>query len=270
MAIGVEREPGETTAWRTPAVTHSSTRVAQNVAAADTAATIRPTLRTSVVEVSTGPSIEIWSDLVCPWCAIGKRRFERAITALADEWEVDAAEHFEVRYLPFQLDPTARGPQPVLDVYRAKFGSQAPAIIERVTAVAAAEGLEFNFDRAVRANTLDAHRLLWWAEDPSVDLDQSTLNESIMRAYFTDGLDIADHRVLTDCAGTLGADTDIVSAFLASNAGHREVTELIASATSKQITAVPTYVIDGSWSIPGAQDVDVFIQVLRRMAERRR
>jgi predicted DsbA family dithiol-disulfide isomerase len=268
--MGVERDPGETTAWRTPPATHSSTRVAQNVAAADTAATIRPTLRTSVVEVSTGSSIAIWSDLVCPWCYIGKRRFERAIACLADEWGVDPAEHFEVRHLPFQLDPTASSPQPVLEVYEAKFGPQAPAIIERVTAVAAAEGLEFNFERAIRANTLDAHRLLWWAEDPSVDLDQAALNESIMRAYFTDGFDIADHRVLTDCARSLGADADVVSAFLASDAGHHEVTESIASAPANQITAVPTYVIDGAWSIPGAQDVEVFAQVLRRMAKRRR
>ncbi len=213
-------------------------------------------------------TIEIWSDLVCPWCYIGKRRFEAAVTRLSTEWAMDPSECFEVRYLPFQLDPTAREPRPVLEVYEAKFGAQAPSIIERVTAQAALDGLEFNFDRALRANTFDAHRLLWWAEHPVTGLDQAGLNESIMRAYFTEGLDIADHRVLSDRAVDIGADRDAVSEFLAGDAGRAEVQALIATAPSRQITAVPTYVIDGAWSIPGAQDVEVFVQALRRMAER--
>ena len=220
--------------------------------------------------MTSGLTIEIWSDLVCPWCYIGKRRFDAALAHLSDEWAMDPSACFEVRYLPFQLDPTAREPRPVLEVYDAKFGAQAPSIIERVTAQAALDGLEFNFDRALRANTLDAHRLLWWAAQPGTGLDQAVLNESIMRAYFTEGLDIADHQVLSDRAVDVGADREAVSGFLAGDAGRAEVQTLIASAPSRQITAVPTYVIDRAWSIPGAQDVEVFVQTLRRMAERRR
>ena len=211
--------------------------------------------------------VEIWSDVVCPWCYIGKRRFERALAELDGELDVD------VVYRPFQLDPTASPgtSMPVAEAYARKFGGpeQAQAIIDRVTAVAAEAGIEFRLDRALRANTLLAHRLLWLAEPPC-PIPQATLKERLLRAYFIDGLDIGDPDVLADCAADVGFDRDEVVQFLDSDDGSDEVATMLASAHDAGITAVPTYVIDGQWAIPGAQDPDVFVQVLRRFAAKAR
>src|SRR6478672_8605700 len=129
--------------------------------------------------------IEIWSDVVCPWCYIGKRRFEEALR------EFEHADEVEVRWRPFQLDPRAPStPTPVLDAYARKFGGpeQARMIVDRITAVAAEVGLDFHLDIAQRGNTFDAHRLLWLVrDDPSL---QGALKERLMRAYFVDGADI--------------------------------------------------------------------------------
>jgi predicted DsbA family dithiol-disulfide isomerase len=208
--------------------------------------------------------VEIWSDVVCPWCYIGKRRFERAVDQLSGEIAV------EVEYRPYQLDPNAPpgAGTPVAEVYARKFGGpeQARAILDRVTGIAAGEGLEFRMDRAVRANTRLAHRLLWYAEQPGSPVDQSAVKERLMQAYFHDGLDVGDPDVLADCAAEVGLDRDDVVAFLSSDAGVGEVTAHLTYANDNGITAVPTYVIDGRWAVPGAQDTEVFVNVLRRMA----
>ena len=208
--------------------------------------------------------VEIWSDVVCPWCYIGKRRFERAVDQLSGEIDV------EVVYRPYQLDPNAPpgAGTPVAEVYARKFGGpgQARAILDRVTAVAAGEGLEFRMDRAVRANTRLAHRLLWYAEQPGSPVDQPAMKERLMRAYFHDGLDVGDPDVLADCAAEVGFDRDDVVAFLAGDAGVAEVMDHLAYANDNSITAVPTYVLDGRWAVPGAQDTELFVNVLRRMA----
>jgi predicted DsbA family dithiol-disulfide isomerase len=215
-----------------------------------------------------GVRVEIWSDVVCPWCYIGKRRFERALATIGDEIDVRAV------YRPFQLDPTASPGKamPVAEAYARKFGGpeRAQQIIDHVTSVAAGDGIEFRLDRARRANTLLAHRVLWWAEQPESGIDQASVKERLLRAYFVDGLDIGDPDVLADCAAEIGADRGDVVTFLAGDGGIGEVNELLAQAHAQGITAVPTYVIDGQWAIPGAQDPDVFVQVLRRMDERAR
>ena len=164
--------------------------------------------------------VEIWSDIVCPWCYIGKRRFERALAELDGELEV------EVVYRPFQLDPTASpGPSmPVAEAYARKFGGpdQAQAVIDRVTAMAHEAGIEFRMDRALRANTLLAHRLLWLAEPPC-PIPQTALKERLLQAYFIDGLDIGDPDVLADCAADVGFDRDEIVQFLDGDAGAAEV-----------------------------------------------
>jgi predicted DsbA family dithiol-disulfide isomerase len=211
--------------------------------------------------------VEIWSDIVCPWCYIGKRRFERALAELDGELDVD------VVYRPFQLDPRASpgSSMPVAEAYARKFGGpqQAQAVIDRVTAVAHEAGIEFRMDRALRANTLLAHRLLWLAEPPC-PIPQATLKERLLRAYFIDGLDIGDPDVLADCAADVGFDRDEIVQFLDSDAGTAEVAAMLDQARDAGITAVPTYVIDRKWAIPGAQDPDVFVQALRRFAEKAR
>jgi predicted DsbA family dithiol-disulfide isomerase len=208
--------------------------------------------------------VQIWSDVVCPWCYIGKRRFERAVDALRGEIDV------EVVYRPYQLDPNAPPgtATPVVDVYARKFGGpeRAQAIIDHVTSIAAGEGLEFRLDRAVRANTRLAHRLLWYAEQPGSPVAQSVLKERLLEAYFHDGLDVGDPDVLADCAAEVGFDRDDVAELLAGDRGVAELAEQLSHAWENGITAVPTYVLDGQWAVPGAQDPEVFVNVIRRMA----
>ncbi len=208
--------------------------------------------------------VEIWSDVVCPWCFIGKHRFEGALGAFA------GADAVRVAYRAFQLDPAAPPgqPLPVRDVYSEKFGGpeQADAAIERVTTLAAAEGIEFHLERALRANTLDAHRLLWLTDGSDF---QPALVEALMTAYFCDGKDISDHRVLREAASACGLDAGRVEALLAGDGGRGEVAEQIAQAAAFGITAVPTYVIDRRWAVPGAQDRETFLLVLERASASR-
>ena len=218
---------------------------------------VRPDDRPSV-------TVEIWSDVVCPWCYIGKRRFETALAELGDEIDVD------IVFRPFQLDPTASPGKagPVIDAYAKKFGGpeRAQQLIDHVTSVAAESGLEFRMDRALRANTLLAHRVLWLAESTG---HQVALKERLLQAYFIDGLDIGDPDVLAVCAAEVGLDHDRVRAFLDTDEGVAEVGEDLRSAAEMEITAVPTFVFDGKWMVPGAQDPDTFVQVLRRVVAKR-
>jgi predicted DsbA family dithiol-disulfide isomerase len=218
-----------------------------------------------MVGTATAIHVDIWSDVVCPWCYIGKRRFERAVELLAGEVEI------EYVFRAYQLDPTASmgKSQPVAEAYAKKFGGldRARAIIERVTSVAAEEGLEFRLDRALRANTLLAHRLLWLAEQPDSPAPQPALKERLLQAYFHDGLDIGDPEMLATCSAEIGFDREAVVAFLDSDAGLRQVRAEIEQAIDYGITGVPAFVINGRWSIPGAQDTDTFVNVLRKLKD---
>jgi predicted DsbA family dithiol-disulfide isomerase len=214
--------------------------------------------------------VEVWSDVVCPWCYIGKRRFETAAARLANDSEFDHS--LDVVYRPFQLDPNAPPgtTMPAVEAYARKFGGpeRAAAIIDHVTSIAAAEGLEFHLDRAQRANTRDAHRALWYARQSGPPEAQAALKERLLAAYFTDGSNIADPDLLATEGDRAGLGRDDVRRMLDSDEGIAEVAQSLAFAADAGITAVPTYVIDRRWSIPGAQDPDVFVQVLRRLAER--
>ncbi len=205
--------------------------------------------------------VEIWSDVICPWCYIGKRRFDLAIEEVAGEVDV------RVSYKPFQLDPTASAsnPIPAVEGYARKFGGpeQAAAIIDKVTSVAAEDGIEFRMDRALRANTFDAHRLLWLAGATG---HQAALKQRLLEAYFTDGLNVGDHEVLADCAADVGMERDGVLAFLSSDDGVLQTRTELDEARELGITAVPTFVFGGTWAVPGAQDADTFAIVLRRLA----
>ena len=211
--------------------------------------------------------VEVYSDLVCPWCYIGKTRLDRAIAELATDADFPGV---EVAYRPFQLDPQAPRDraEPVLDVYARKFGGseRAAQMIARVTAVAKAEGLDFRLDRAVRANTADAHRLLWWALRTAGPATQRDVNEQLMAAYFTDGEDLGDPQVLVDRAARCGLDPEAVGEALADEEGVEALAVALRNATDLGITAVPTFVVNSQWSIPGAQDSEYFVQVLHRMA----
>ena len=217
--------------------------------------TERPTVR-----------IQVYSDVVCPWCYIGKRRFAKGLGMVQDEYDVD----FEITYRPHQLDPTAAPGkvQPVAEAYAKKFGGpeRAQQILAHVTETAAEVGVEFNMDKAQRANTLLAHRLLWLADQPDSPVSQDALEERLLKAYFTDGLNIGDPDTLADCAAEVGFDREEVLAFLDSGGGLDEVRRQLEEGYLMGITAVPTYVVSEQWAIPGAQEPETFARVLGKLA----
>ncbi len=237
-------------------VTTSETSAAASDAAAAGAA--RPTV-----------TVDIYSDVVCPWCYIGKRRFEAGL-AIAEAHGLDVDVH--VTFKPFQLDPQAapRVAGPVFDAYAKKFGGpeQAQAILDRVPSEAATNGLEFRMDRALRANTLLAHRLIWWADHADSPVSQERVKERLLKAYFVDGEHIGDIDTLARLAGELGFDHDEVIAFLESDRGVDEVAGELRYADENGITAVPTYVFNGEWAVPGAQEPEMFAKVITKMAEK--
>lgn len=225
--------------------------------------------------------IEIWSDVVCPWCYIGKRRFDRALENLRTGSENGPAlaaevDSIDISYRAYQLDPQAPlgSSVPVREVYARKFGGpeRAQAIFDHLSSVAADDGIVFDFDIARRANTVDAHRLLWKARQELGFSGQSRVKEGLLAAYFTHGLNIADHDVLATLAAecwTSSATFEEFMTFLASDAGRGDVMQDMAEAATRGITGVPTYLIDDQWAIPGAQDIETFERVLRRVLERR-
>jgi len=206
--------------------------------------------------------VEIYSDVVCPWCYIGKRRFEDALKRFEGAGDVT------VVWRPFQLDPHApTTPTPVADAYARKFGGpeQAARIIDRITTTAAGDGLEVHLDIAQRANTFDAHRLIAYAGDRG---RQNAMKERLLQAYFVDGLDVADPAVLVDLAVDAGLDGDDVARFLASDEGKARLREELLQGLERGVTAVPTFVFENTWAVPGAQDADTMLRVLRTVADR--
>lgn len=206
--------------------------------------------------------VEIWSDVVCPWCYIGKRRFESAVeqfTAEHPDVEID------IRYRSFMLDPTAPPGEstPVRQGYEKKFGGPEAAeeILNRVTTEAAGEGLEFNMDIALRSNTLLAHRLLVFAEHVGL---QQELKERFLAAYFTEGKAIGDLDVLIELAVEVGLDEEDCRQWIDGGRGRDEVLEHLDFAASNGLTSVPTYVFDRQVAVPGAQNSELFLQVLEK------
>lgn len=209
--------------------------------------------------------VEIYSDVICPWCSIGKARFEKALTLLPAE----TREKLTYVWKPYQLDPTAPStPTPVIEGYARKFGGhdRARQIIDTVTEAAAGEGITFNMEIGKRANTLDAHRLIWMALEDHGPAIQDVVNAKLFDAYFREGRNVAELETLVAIAGDAGMDAERVAADLAGSRGRKEVLHELAEAANMGITAVPTFVIDGEWSIPGAQDPETFVRVFERLA----
>lgn len=203
--------------------------------------------------------VDLWTDVVCPWCYIGVTRFERALDAYAKP--------VEVRIHPFQLDPDAPIPGvPARERYAKKFGADADAILDRVTREAASDGLQFRMDRAVTGNTFDAHRAIRFASRTG---NERRLETSLYAAYFTDGLDVSDRTVLADRAALAGVDRTAVAAYLASDDGVREVANEIEAAYERGITAVPSFVFEDEFVVPGAVDSATFLRIFSQMSAMR-
>jgi len=206
--------------------------------------------------------IDIWSDVVCPWCWIGKHRFERGVAVLGD-----AAPPLEVHLHAFQLDPDAgTEPVPLREAYRSKFGSaeRTEQILSQTQQTGRSEGLPFDFERGqVRVSTLPAHRLIWLAGREG---DAGAVSEALYRAHFAEGRNLADPQTLVDAGQAGGLAAGRVRALLSSEEGLAEVQAQLAQAAALGITAVPSFVIDGRYLIQGAQPPEAFAQILAQVA----
>jgi predicted DsbA family dithiol-disulfide isomerase len=210
--------------------------------------------------------IEIWSDVVCPWCYIGKRRLEQALAEFPHRDDV------EVVYRSFELDPSApqEATESTVEALARKWGtdvSGARAAMARGDEVAAEVGLHFRHHDAPRARTVDAHRLLHLARDLGV---QAELKEALLAAYFTRGESMGDHEVLRRSAVEVGMDPARVDAVLASDEYADAVLADIEQARVFGANGVPFYVVDRKFGISGAQATEVFTQVLERAWEESR
>jgi predicted DsbA family dithiol-disulfide isomerase len=207
--------------------------------------------------------VEIYSDIVCPWCYVGKRRFERALAAFPGAGSV------EVVYRPYQLVPDkSEQPEPHRRYLAERFGaSQADAMDARLVELGRAEGLAFDFDRAIENNSLLAHRLLWHALTVYGSKVQAVLKDRLLTAHFAEGVDIGDSHALADLAAQAGLDRDRAAVFLASDDGREEVLAQIDGARQLGITAVPTFVFEGQWAVQGGQEPSAFLRVLEQVAE---
>jgi predicted DsbA family dithiol-disulfide isomerase len=204
--------------------------------------------------------VEIYSDMVCPWCFIGKRRWEKAIETAG------YANHVQVTWRPFQLNPTM--PKSGVDrrtYLEAKFGGAEARreIEERLAKAGEADGIVFAFDRIARTpNTFDAHRLMWFAQQ---DKKQDDLAEALFHAYFSEGRDIGDGQTLGDIAAESGLDGDRARQFLASGRGVEEVRTEEAAGHRIGIQGVPYFVLNGTYAISGAQPPDIFVSALQKV-----
>lgn len=209
--------------------------------------------------------VQVWSDVVCPWCYIGKRRLETAI----DAWSVRSGQPVEVVYRSFELDSSAprTTTQSLEQLLSQKYGvpvSQARAMQANVTQVASEVGLTFDLDRARPANTLDAHRLLQVAGRHGL---RNALKERFMKAYFCEGAAVGDPATLQALADEVGLDPTITAATLADpNAELSAVRADQAEARRIGVRGVPFFVLGGKLAVSGAQPVELLQRALTQAA----
>jgi predicted DsbA family dithiol-disulfide isomerase len=210
-----------------------------------------------------GRRIDIVSDAICPWCYIGKRQLERALATLAEDGLT-----FQVHWNPFQLNPDMPKQGRDRAAYRAwKFGSpeKAAALDQRITEAAAAVGLGFRTDLMTRTpNTIDAHRLIWFAGQNG---DQDATMEAVFRAYFIEGLDIGDHTVLAGCAAEAGLPRQTVLDFLQGDIAGKEMRAADQAARDAGVSGVPSFFLDGYSLFSGAMPAQTIADALRRGRE---
>ncbi len=205
--------------------------------------------------------VEIWSDVVCAWCYIGKRRFEEALASFAGRDDV------EVTWRSFELDPEgSREPIPLTRQLAEKYDIDADEAAERharTTRTAAGVGLELHLDRALSGNTFDAHRVIHLARAKGL---QAEAQERLFRAYFSEGRPISDRETLAELGGSVGLDADEVRGVLESDRFADEVREDELTASRLGITGVPFFVLDRRLAMSGAQPAEVMLAALEQAA----
>ncbi|MDV2581487.1 DsbA family oxidoreductase [Alkalibacillus haloalkaliphilus] len=207
--------------------------------------------------------VEVWSDVVCPFCYIGKRRFEQALQQFNNGNEV------EVTFKSFQLDPTVEKGQydDIHQMLASKYQvpyEQGKEMNAQMAQQAKEVGLEFNFDSVIPANTEDAHRLSQFAKQEGKLYE---LMEELMKAYFTKGLDVGDHGVLLDTADEVGLNREEASNVLESGAYLSNVRRDQQEAGQIGVQGVPFFVFNEKYAVSGAQSTESFLEVLNKVYE---
>ncbi|BAV45314.1 DSBA oxidoreductase [Mesorhizobium loti] len=207
-------------------------------------------------------TVDVVSDVVCPWCFIGQKRLDKAVAAAGN---VDV----HIRWRPFQLDPTIPPQGKDRREYMlAKFGSdeRIREIHARIEPLGEAEGISFAFDAIrVAPNTLDAHRLIRWA-GAAGEAVQNRLVRRLFQLNFEEGVNIGDHAVLVEAAREAGMDASVVASLLPTDADVEAVRTEIATASRMGISGVPCFLLEGKYAVMGAQDADTLADAIRQVA----
>lgn len=198
--------------------------------------------------------IDIYSDTICPWCYIGKRRLQRALSARPDVQPT-------IRWRAFQLNPwMPPAGVPREEYLRAKFGeSDANRIYASIREVGVAEGIDFRFDLMQRTpNTIRSHRLIAWAGEQGA-AEQDAVVEALFQLYFQEGQDLGATAVLLAAVERAGLDHELAEAFLATDLHHDAVVQEDATARRMGIQGVPCFIVDGAYAVSGAQEPEYFM-----------
>ncbi len=214
-------------------------------------------------------SISIWSDIACPWCYVGKKRLDSAL----EELDNTAGHEFEIVFRSFELDPRKKDPDdptPYAERLATKYRvatSRAQSMIDNMTQVGVEEGIAFDFESAIPANTFNAHRLLHWArtsdEKGTTKNAQVRLKEALLVAHFEQGVDIGSESSLLSVVDSIGLDVDGAAAVLNGDTHADEVRQDEEEAQIFGITGVPFYVI-GRFGVSGAQRPSALVDVIQR------
>jgi predicted DsbA family dithiol-disulfide isomerase len=208
--------------------------------------------------------IDIWSDIACPWCYIGKRHLEAGLAALGDD-----APDVEIEYHSFELAPDTpvdfEGSEiDFLATHKGLPAERVQQMLQHVTGVAANAGLDYDFDALKHTKTLKAHELLHFAKERGLQLE---LSERLFRAYFTEGRHVGRIDELVELGAEVGLDADAARNALDSGRYAADVQADIAQAGAYGINGVPFFVFEGKYGVSGAQPAEVFSQVLTQVAE---
>lgn len=208
--------------------------------------------------------VEIWSDVMCPFCYIGKRKFEQALR------EFPQRDNVEIEWKSFQLNPSmmtdpSRNISEFLAEHKGISIAQAKQMNDRVTAMANEVGLHYDFDKAIVANSFDAHRLTHFAKNHGV---QNALEELLFKAYFTEGKNTADHETLIAIGVEAGLNSDEIRTMLASSQFTDDVNNDIYEARQVGARGVPFFVFDNTYAVSGAQPSELFLQVLNKVSNK--
>jgi len=204
--------------------------------------------------------VEIWADIVCPWCYIGKRRFEQALA------QFEHSKNIEIEWKSYQLSPNGN-PKPGKSIYQSLADKKGwtldytKQVHEHVTSQAKEVGLTYNFDDVVVANTFDAHRLMQHSRKRGLG---QIAEEHLFKAYFTEGRNIADHQTLIQIGTEIGLESIEVSQMLSGNECSEDVSRDIYEAHQIGVQGVPYFLINETYAVSGAQQPETFLGLLRK------